>query len=390
MTCNPSWQEITESLGVKPSGTPINASTRPDLVARVFYLKPKRLIADIKGTASAPGCSGKLKNFVYTIGYQKCGLPHMHMLTTLDEQSKLKTAENIDKGYPLCRRRQDGREFVYGSGQSPRRADNRWIVPYCPALLKKYSCHMNVEIVQGLHAVKYLYKYIFKRDEISQHLDARYVRSSEAYARLLRKPIRGRTHAFIRLHVHKPGQMPTEQEVVDTDDPVVGEPELDEEAVGEADDNLVQVDAVAPEDNNHTVQAQPVIGNGLAGSNRNDALPVSDDEGDDDAERNDDNDGRHLTYVDFCIHFRFDKNKGKWFKRAREVNVIGRMFNASPRDQEVYNLRLLLFYVKGATCFKDIRTVDENGVTTVHTTFTAAALARGLIEDDDEHIKTME
>lgn len=115
------------------------------------------------------------------------------------------------------------------------------------------------------------------------------MRSSEAYARLLRKPIRGRTHAFIRLHVHKPGQMPTEQEVVDTDDPVVGEPELDEEAVGEADDNLVQVDAVAPEDNNHTVQAQPVIGNGLAGSNRNDALPVSDDEGDDDAERNDDN-----------------------------------------------------------------------------------------------------
>lgn len=74
MTCNPHWQEIVESLGVKPNGTPVDAATRPDLLARVFYLKLKKLIADIKGTKSKPGCFGKVKNYVYTVEYQKRGM----------------------------------------------------------------------------------------------------------------------------------------------------------------------------------------------------------------------------------------------------------------------------------------------------------------------------
>ncbi|KAH7706841.1 hypothetical protein AAVH_25926 [Aphelenchoides avenae] len=37
-----------------------------------------------------------------------------------------------------------------------------------------------------------------------------------------------------------------------------------------------------------------------------------------------------------------------------------------------------------------MRTVYDNGVATVHPSFTAAALPRGLIEDDEEHIETME
>ncbi|KAH7706842.1 helitron helicase-like protein [Aphelenchoides avenae] len=277
----------------------------------------------------------------------------------------------------LYRRREDVREFAYGSAPNQRRADNGWIVPYGPALLKKYSCHMNVAIVQDIRAVKYLYKYIFKGfdraylelastdtvlewDEITQHLDARYVSSSEACARLLRKPIHGRTHAVIRLHVHKPGQTPTEEEVADTDDPVVGEPELDEEAVGEAYDNLIQVDPVDQPADASDPAAQPVIGNKLVGGNHDPAPPMSDDEGDEEADpaganrpagsnRNiappnmstllawlaynaANDDGRHLTYVEFCSHFRFDKKNTKWIKRAKEVNVIGRLRNVSPRD----------------------------------------------------------
>lgn len=252
---------------------------------------------------------------------------------------------------------------------------------------------------------------VLEWDEISQHLDARYVSSSEACARLLRKPLHGRTHAVIRLHVHKPAQMPTEEEAADADDPVVGDPEFDEEAVGEAYDNLLQIDPVEQPVGAVDVVAQPVIGN-------QDAAPMSDAEGDDVAGPTEGNgppgsnrdvappskstllawlaynsanaDGRHLTYVEFCSAFRFVKNTGKWVKRAKEVNVIGRLFNVSPRDQEAYNLRLLLFYVKGCKSFEDIRTVDDNGVVTVHPSFTAAALARGLIEDDEEHIKTME
>ena len=42
-TCNPNWREITESL--LPGQTP---DMRPDIVSRVFRLKLKRLIDDIK------------------------------------------------------------------------------------------------------------------------------------------------------------------------------------------------------------------------------------------------------------------------------------------------------------------------------------------------------
>ena len=40
--------------------------------------------------------------------------------------------------------------------------DNRWVVPYCPYLLLKFRCSINVETCQNLNGVKYLYKYIFK------------------------------------------------------------------------------------------------------------------------------------------------------------------------------------------------------------------------------------
>ena len=40
--------------------------------------------------------------------------------------------------------------------------DNRHVATYNPYLLKKYNCHINVEYVESIRAVKYLYKYIYK------------------------------------------------------------------------------------------------------------------------------------------------------------------------------------------------------------------------------------
>ncbi len=40
--------------------------------------------------------------------------------------------------------------------------DNRWVVPYNPLITQLFDCHINVEICTGLHAVKYIYKYIHK------------------------------------------------------------------------------------------------------------------------------------------------------------------------------------------------------------------------------------
>ena len=40
--------------------------------------------------------------------------------------------------------------------------DNRRVVPHNPRLLLKYQCHINVEVVASICAIKYVYKYVFK------------------------------------------------------------------------------------------------------------------------------------------------------------------------------------------------------------------------------------
>ena len=66
-----------------------------------------------------------------------------------------------------------------------------------------------------------------------------------------------------------------------------------------------------------------------------------------------------------------------WKKRARPGNVIGCIYVAHPADGERYFLRLLLLHVAGPTSFSNLLGGCE--------TFGAAALARGLLENDESH-----
>ena len=40
--------------------------------------------------------------------------------------------------------------------------DNRDVVSYSPYLTRKYATHINVEVVNGIRLVRYMYKYAFK------------------------------------------------------------------------------------------------------------------------------------------------------------------------------------------------------------------------------------
>ncbi len=51
---------------------------------------------------------------------------------------------------------------MVGSGSRQHVVDNRWVVPYNPALLKHFNCHINVEYCGSIRAIKYIYKYIYK------------------------------------------------------------------------------------------------------------------------------------------------------------------------------------------------------------------------------------
>ena len=214
MTTNPEWPEITQEL--LPGQT---AYDRPDLVARVFELKKKMVLEYIH----KHGIFGTTVAYVYTIEFQKRGLPHMHCLIFLKEPYKLSTPDAIDSciwarwpdpekepllfetvkrcmvhgpcgvlnpsapcmengkctkgypkafqpftsmdshGYPLYFRPDDGRSYEVRGHM----LDNRWIVPYCPFLLADIDCHINCECAISLGTFKYAFKYIQKGQDMA-------------------------------------------------------------------------------------------------------------------------------------------------------------------------------------------------------------------------------
>jgi hypothetical protein len=273
MTADPSWPEIKEAIGNA------HPSMRPDIVARVFRLKVKEL----ERLLYERGYCGRVVGHVHTIEFQKRGLPHIHLIIFFASEHKLRTPEDVDsliraeipdpvtepvmhahvmkymihtpcghhnpnapcmvdgkcsKGfpkafqeatsmdrnrYPTYRRPDNGKVYKLPSGVE---VDNRWVVPYMPALLSRIPCHMNGECVYSIKSIKYMHKYIYKGhdrttmafgqniDEIEQYLHARYVSSHESIWRLFSFPLHAEHPTVYVQHVH----LPDEQTVTYRDD----------------------------------------------------------------------------------------------------------------------------------------------------------------------------
>jgi hypothetical protein len=214
--------------------------------------------------------------------------------------------------------------------------DNRWIVPYNPYLSRKYRAHINVEVCGSVKAVKYIHKYIYKGndratarvvgqdDEISQHLQGRYVGPSEAVWRLFEYPVHEVFPPVIQLAVHLPGQQPV---YFDPDRP-------------------------AQELRDHLDAAHSTLTAFFA-------YNVSHE------------DGRSFLYQDFPSKYCFDKKHRQWRRRRGNTTAIGRMYYCNPTVGERFYLRLLLTAVRGPTSFEHLRTVAG----TLHPTFQAACVA---------------
>jgi hypothetical protein len=228
MTCNPNWPEIQDELlkynrdindGPDAPQRTQTASDRPDIVARVFYQKMKELLKEVRG-----GLFGEVAGLVYTVEFQKRGLPHMHLLIFLKGNSKIRNAADVDSmvsaeipdpeahpmlyetvtkcmmhgpcgpqypnapcmvngkcskgypkdfceatrfgddGYPEYKRSNNGRTYTNSRGQV---FDNRHVVPYSPYLCARYNCHINLEVCTSIKAIKYIHKYIYKGHDMA-------------------------------------------------------------------------------------------------------------------------------------------------------------------------------------------------------------------------------
>ena len=204
ITCNPCWPEITRAI---PAGS--HWRFHPDIVARVFMLKFKSILAEITESK----IFGPVLAFVWRVEWQARGLPHIHMLLILAE--RLLTADSIDKvvsaefpdpiARPVlhaavqqfmlhgpcdvrphlgcrsssadgsCRRRfpkamqaytrilSDGypeyrRRGLFVAYDGDRVVTDEWVVPHNRYLLERYRCHVNVEVAGHIRSCKYVYK----------------------------------------------------------------------------------------------------------------------------------------------------------------------------------------------------------------------------------------
>jgi len=86
-TCNPFWPEITNELLHSQS-----TSDRPDLSVHVFNMYKNSLIHDL----TVQRILGDTQAYVYTIEFQKRGLPHMHLLLSLSPAFRPTNADQVD------------------------------------------------------------------------------------------------------------------------------------------------------------------------------------------------------------------------------------------------------------------------------------------------------
>ncbi|CAF2193659.1 unnamed protein product, partial [Brassica napus] len=88
-TCNPKWPELTRYF----QKYNLRAEDRPDLCCRLFKVKLDTLMDDL----TKKHLLGRTVSAVYTIEFQKRGLPHAHILLFMDSRDKFPTAEDIDR-----------------------------------------------------------------------------------------------------------------------------------------------------------------------------------------------------------------------------------------------------------------------------------------------------
>ncbi|KAK9053646.1 hypothetical protein SSX86_024720 [Deinandra increscens subsp. villosa] len=408
-TCNVKWPEIQRYMQARPLLTP---GDRAEIVARVFQMKVGAFITFLRQERPF----GVVVADLYTIEFQKRGLPHCHTLLWVANQYKItepcqidnyisaeipdkdlqpllyqivtetmvhgpcgpldrgatcmqknKCSRNFpmkheestridDNGRPFYRRRPNGPTV----NKKDTLIDNCYIVPYNKALSMRFRAHINVEYCGWSMVIKYLFKYISKgADRI------RYTIVSNAGA-------------------------------------VNGCSSSDKKEVNEI-QNFVDGRFVCPHEaawrilnfpihhRNPAVQSLQVHLEGHQNVTFRDSSSLTN------VLRNPalgkttltewlinnrkDYSGRHLRYLDYLSEYRWYASGRFWIRRAtRRTPSIGRLVYVHPNSGELFYLRMLLNHKHGCTSFEDIRTVSN----IVYSSYRLACEALGLIRDDTE------
>ena len=434
-TANPKWREITEAL--LPGQT---ASDRPDIVARVFHLKVASLLDDIMNK----NVFGEGVAYVYTVEYQKRGLPHIHLIVFLHPAARLSTPDCIDqfvsteipdeneepvlhelvkthmihgpcgiahyspclnekkecsKGFPKPFQQEteiSGDSYVKtrrrnnGNTVNVRGTDvhNGFVVSYSPYLLMRYQTHINVECTTGFNAIKYIYKVHYFFCRCGFPLDTF----------ILQYIYKGPDRATVAIDGNAGDAVRSQDEVqLYLDARYFSSMEAYARSMGWATHRVCLFFAwptfilTYAQEYPAVQQLQVHLENEQCVTFRPDgshslAGLVHDTQLTAFFKANQKyEDAREFYYSKFPSKFVWNKDSFEWVPRQKQ-KVYGRLVYIPPNVGEKFYARLILSVAKNLQSFEDLRSF--NGV--VYDTIRLACLARGLLEDDGEWCRSLD
>ena len=200
MTCNTAWSEIQCRL--------CPGQTYADLPVVIAHIFKQKLLMLLKTLKSMFIDAGRQVYCIHCVEFQKCGLPHAHILikysrscttpTDIDSVISAKIPSDVNDaalvkkfmlhhhpsadrplskycqyqqtdGSCKCRFRYphplQSHSTVDTEGRihyRRRHLGDEMVVPHCLPLLRKFQCHLNFEICSTSHIFQYLFKYIHK------------------------------------------------------------------------------------------------------------------------------------------------------------------------------------------------------------------------------------
>lgn len=407
-TCNPKWPEITELLQPGQS-----ASDRHDIIARVFKQKLRCFIDFIVKQR----VYGTVRCWMYSVEWQKRGLPHAHILLwmvdkiTPDQIDDIISAEIPDPeidpelhevvktnmlhgpcgyhnptsvcmtdnrctkryprafisetqtgndGYPLYRRRSpqdNGKTFIAQLRGANIVVDNTWIVPYSPILSKTFKTHINVEYCSSVKSIKYVCKYVTKGSDMAVIGVERDEISKFQMGRYVNcNEALWRIFSFA---IHE--RYPTVVHL----------------AVHLENGQRVYFNA-----ENAAQRAERPPGTTLTSFFSTCASDPF---------------ARTLLYSEMPRFYTWNASPKKWLRRKQgqpvdgypdvfSTDALGRIYTVHPKNDDCFYLRLLLVNVRGPTSFESLRTVDGM----VCATFREACQQLQLLEHDNHWNQTLD
>lgn len=411
-TCNPSWTEIKDLLlpGQQPSH-------RHDLTARVFKQKLVRFMDLITKNE----IYGKTRCWMYSIEWQKRGLPHAHILIWLFEKivpakiddiitaelpnpeedpelfkivkkhmihgpcglhnpyspcmkdgkctkkyprKMIQETQTGGDGYPLYRRRKPddgGHTATIKINKVDFEIDNQWIVPYSPILSKSFNAHINVEACNSIKAIKYICKYVNKGSDMAVFgLVNPNAPVNEVEQFQMGRYISSNEAVWRILGFDIHERFPSVMHL---------SVHLENgQRVYFTEENAPQR-AVDPPNTTLTAFFQ---------------LCATDDF------------AKMLLYHEVPHYYTWNQSTKKFCRRKRgarhssidgifSTGTLGRVYTVHPNNGECYYLRMLLHVVKGPTSFQAIKTVDGQ----VCQTYREACFKLGLLENDQHWDNTL-